>query len=350
MLLQPYNELRFALRLRTTSPLLIKESRFSDEDRKLWSGDRDDVKKRMPNAIPISRASATDIQRAVLHAQPFDAVGKLPFYVPGSSMRGVCRAHLERALRSLDDPTNPHICDPFEELPAAALLSCSTALTARKALVPRKKDEAEIHPYTLSCPACRLFGSTLQASRVNFSDGERYGAEGGLVQREHVRIDRRKGSVGGPPLRFYGLEKTLFDFTITLHNFELAHVVLLGVLLSDLEQGHVTIGSGRNKGYGRVKLESCGISLTYFGLEKPADELRGVAEHADPKWRDWYQKRYQLREAKGVESLPPAPWSDGEAWRWQRTVAYADFRKLWPKLSIGLKDSPTLASRLQVPA
>ena len=349
MLLRPYNELHFDVRIKSTSPLLIKESRFTDENRKDWSGDKEEIKKRMPNVIPISRASTIDIQRAVLNTNAYEAVSKLPFFLPASSLRGVCRSHLERALRSFDDPNSPRNCDPFESNENSPQLSCSDALNARKLqwdkLSKEKKREIPNHPYTFSCPACRLFGTTQQSSRISFTDGERIEGTGGLAQREHVRIDRRKGSVGGPPLKFFGLNDASFKFEIKLQNFELPQVILLGVLLADLTAGNITIGSGKSKGYGRVKLEMCSITLTNYAQEEPTyNELRGVAEC--PERGVWFQQRYGIQAAQHVEPLVPAQWTQNSAWRWSRAIQMSEFSQLWPKLK--LQPARPLQDRLKL--
>ena len=341
MLMHPYNELQLDLRIKAIAPLLIKESRYGQEDRARLTSD---PKKRetMPNVIPISRATQGDIDRAVMNPNPFTAVEALPFYLPAASLRGVCRSHLERVLRTFDNPDDPRVCDPFEDALNSPELSCSTALTER-----RKSEE--FHPYRHSCPVCRLFGSTLQASRIGFSDGERVAKSGRLVQREHVRIDRRKGSVVGAPLKFLALEDAEFTFTITLSNFELSHLVLMGVMLGNLKGGNLTFGSGRSKGYGRVALAGCAIQLRYFGLESPKDRvMRGVAEHTDARWRKWFQDRYGITETppEKLVALDKGDWTQPTPWRWELPVALADFEAAWPKLSLNLAVARPLAERL----
>jgi CRISPR/Cas system CSM-associated protein Csm3 (group 7 of RAMP superfamily) len=347
MFLQPYNELRFTITLQSTSPLLIKESRYTDEDRKRWSNDRDDIKKRMPNVIPISRASRPEIERAVLDPRdPLAAVGRLPFFLPASSLRGVFRSHLERTLRSQDPPDQPRVCDPFEDDLAASNVSCSKALAER-----RERFKAAFRPYRLSCPVCRLFGSTLQAGRISFTDGERVEPScGSLVQREHVRINRRTGAVTGAPLKFYGLLEAKFRFEVKLRNFELPHVMLMGVLLTDLERGNIAIGSGRNKGYGRVRLSACSIQLAYLGLSAPPDELRGVAEHTDPGTREWFERRYGVVSAARAVALSRDGWQSPFPWRHERELDFSEFQELWPRLSLGWNRVPLLSGRLSAEA
>jgi hypothetical protein len=223
MLMHPVNELTFQVTIESTSPLLVKEARYNAELKKNWARS-EEHKKLMPDAIPISRAAEQQVRDAVTDkTDPRGAVSKLDFFLPGSSIRGVCRAHLERTLRSLDRPESPRVCDPFEDDAATYAASCSAVLTKRR------KEDKEFRPYASSCPVCRLFGSTLQSSRITFSDGTWINRDGKLlVQREHVRIDRRTGAVGGPPLKFLGLLGARFQFEMKLRNFELSHVMLAG--------------------------------------------------------------------------------------------------------------------------
>jgi len=347
MFLHPYNELRFTVTIESTSPLLIKESRYTDQERKQWSGDDEQVRRRMPNVMPISRADTARLRHAVMASDPLRACADLPFFLPASSLRGVCRSHLERALRSLDPPEQPRVCNPFEPDLSVPDSSCSDTLTSRRDRDAQQKVAQPFIPYRLSCPVCRLFGSTLQASRIAFTEGERVDTRvDALVQREHVRINRRTGAVTGPPLKFFGLLGAQFRFEITLHNFELPHVMLLGVLLADLAQGNIPIGSGRNKGYGRVRLVACEVCLAYITIATPDDKLRGVAEHPDPASRAWYWKRYGLESVNEPPQLPPGSWRSPVPWRHEREIRWTDFGELWRGLKLGWERTPLLATRL----
>ena len=107
---------------------------------------------------------------------------------------------------------------------------------------------------------------------------------------------------------------------------------LLGVLLADLAAGNITIGSGKSKGYGRVKLDSCSIKLINFAQEEPThNEFRGVAEC--PDMGPWFCQRYSINKAQQVESLTPAVWQQTTSpWRWSRTIEMSEFTQLWRKL------------------
>ena len=167
----------------------------------------------MPDVIPISRASVADLRKTVTDGQPLAAMEKLPVFIPGTSLKGAWRSYLERTLRSLDPPDRPRICDPLEEDDDFNDTSCSRVLTLRK------QAKKLFVPYSASCPVCRLFGSTLQGSRIAIGDGERdEKRRGQMVQREHTRIDRRSGRVTGAPLKFFGLQGTHFKTSFKLND------------------------------------------------------------------------------------------------------------------------------------
>ncbi len=339
MLMQPFNELKLKLTLKSVSPLLIKEGRYTDDDKKKWSANDEVVKNRMPNVIPISRATGEEIKQAVLQPNPLAAVGKLPFFVPGTSLRGAWRAHLERILRTLDPPATPRVCDPLEGDEKQDNASCSRVLALR---------QDTFVPYRVACPVCRLFGCTKQGSRLSITDGEfDRNTPPKLVQREHVAIDRRTGRVGGAPLKFFALDNAEFTVTIELRNFELSHVLLMGLLLTDLAQANLAVGSGKNKGYGRIKAAGAAINLTYFGLEPPPDfKLRGVAEHPSSETAEWFASRYGVAPAQDAPELKPVEkWEQPNEWRWRRNIEYGDFEQAWRKIKMQWKSVGTLAGR-----
>jgi CRISPR/Cas system CSM-associated protein Csm3 (group 7 of RAMP superfamily) len=366
MLMQAANELNITLKLFADSPVLIKDGRFGDEQRELWSSKGSDERKRMPNAIPISRATVDQIYKAVISPTPQAAVEQLPgFFIPGTSLRGAWRGHLERIFRALDPPTRARVCDPLDDQTEPAesdYLSCSKALTNRRDSTDRIRQAAQKRasdnhspydgpppfiPYSHSCPICRLFGNTLQGSRFSISDAELIAKpkEGAIVAREHVRIDRRKGSVTGAPLKFYALYGTTFRLDLRLRNFELIQLRLIGQLLNDISLGGVLIGSGKSKGYGKVKAAFESIRLSYFGLQPP-QRLAGVAEHPNPEIAAWFQTRYGLTPVNVEIPLPGTPTPEEEQpWRFTRVLTPEQFQTAWRAIPFDWASIPPLAAR-----
>ena len=350
MLMQAVNELFVRMTLTSVSPLLVREGRLTEEKRKDWSGDKKEIKMRMPHAIPISRAPETDVMHAITNPDPLAAAGRLPFFIPGTSMRGAWRAHLERILRSLDPSETARVCDPLDddtdEKMASPYRACSTVLTAEKDR--RIKGHQPFVPYTLSCPVCRLFGNTTQASRFSISDGELMnGSENRLVSREHVRIDRKSGRVAqGALMKYFGLQGAQFRVDIQLRNFELQHLRLVGALLKDIAIGAVPLGSGKNKGYGQVKGKFEEIRFTHFGLEEPDGVVRGVAENPDAAMAQWFAKRYGVAAATALPAFPPGKWEAVTPWRFTRTVTAEEFEAIWQKAPLPWSAVPLLKARM----
>ncbi len=364
MLKQALNELEIQLRLQAVSPLLIKDGRYDQAQREDWGPDK--VRRKiMPMAVPISRNTEYELQRAVTDPDPVAAVSKLDFFLPATSLRGAWRSHLERTLRGLDPGDRPRVCDPLavgqrepgqgedEDIVVSATdASCSNVLglQAKRHNEAQEKIAAEqrteYHPYAYSCPVCRLFGSTVQASRLSISDGERVMGTGRILVREHVRINRRTGQVAGAPLKFFALQDSAFDVTVRLRNFELWQVALTGLLLEQVRAALIPVGSGKNKGYGQLGARISKVTLTSFGIRKPDERLRGIAEHALAAAD--LAGAYRLQHIDREVPLPPGQWdSPAVPWRHERMIAPEHFERIWRPLLPLQWDFPPLANRLE---
>ncbi|HWZ42328.1 MAG TPA: RAMP superfamily CRISPR-associated protein [Candidatus Saccharimonadales bacterium] len=348
MLMQMTNEFEVRLVLKALSPLLIKDGRYSKEQREDWGrGLREEARKAMPSMLPISRASDDVLRGAVTAPDPRSAVERLAFFIPGSSLRGAWRSHLERILRGISPPGKMRVCDPFEESDLTRD-SCSNYATRFRDAVERLPNGTKrppVVPYTLACPVCKLFGHTTQAGRLKITDGERIKPnEGAIIAREHVRIDRASGQVAPHALfKVFGLQGASFETRMHLRNFELWHLQLINALLSELVRGVVPLGSGKNKGYGRVECSVLEIRLTAFGLEKPPDQLQGVAEHATSG--AWHQQRYGLKPAESVPALRSGRWSQVTPWRWERALDAGEFGDMWKERKLPWGQFIPLADR-----
>jgi len=51
----------------SSSPLIVKESRYGQDQKELWSDYNDKKKQGMPDVIPISRSTELEIKSAVTH-------------------------------------------------------------------------------------------------------------------------------------------------------------------------------------------------------------------------------------------------------------------------------------------
>jgi CRISPR/Cas system CSM-associated protein Csm3 (group 7 of RAMP superfamily) len=267
------NELTVHVEVESHSPLLIKDGRF-DKERSPLKGSTI-----APSGVFISRSPLKEVIAALQALPDRDPVRKLQYYVPGSSVRGSWRSHLEMVLRSLD-PDHPKVCDPLltknEENPdPGPWEACSSVLVNKENSRPKMA-------YKGSCPVCRLFGSTAQASRISFSDGRITGQPNPEIV-DNVAINRFTGAVKSP---FKSLALLGAKFTLDLHveNFELWHVGLLAWLFEDLKAKRVPLGSGKNKGLGEISAIASRVDLAYYGATDlgAGGKLLGIGELLEP--------------------------------------------------------------------
>ncbi len=199
-------------------------------------------------------------------------------YVPGSSLKGVMRAHAERLLTTEGIAITPTFTKPNDKV-----------LNQRS-----PGDEA----YRKTCPLGRTFGSLNLKSRVAVSDllpgghspigspdrDEQMRLANRTEQRNGVGIDRLLGSVsGGALFDQEGVVGGRFDGQVTFHNVQLYQLALLLLVLRDLNEGYVQVGSGTSRGNGwvtadirRLVIEAradAGATGKLYGLGKLAKDL-----------------------------------------------------------------------------
>lgn len=205
--------------------------------------------------------------------------------IPGSSLKGVVRAHAERIVRSLQPgvaPRNGHgACDPLQRD-----TSCGDRIDQ---LEKRQRQNVPTdRKYAESCAICRLFGSTAVASRVRFADALVVGEPPRIEERNGVAIDRVYGSVAVGPFNYEVVTKAVFKTRIMFRNVTLPQLALVGLALRDLGEGRVGLGFGKSRGLGRVSVDWGRLELryplaTFKHPAPPADALLGVGElyHAE---------------------------------------------------------------------
>lgn len=249
-----WNELELAISLRPETPLLIKAG-----------GDASIVE-------PV----LADMQFVRTHRN-----GQEEPFIPGSSLRGPLRAHAEKLVRAVR--------------PTQACAIVSTSRQRQGTLYPScTADKGQLDPvqaYRMSCYVCRLFGNTQLASRVRFSDLYTDPERPALLEtRTSVAIDRVTGAVGKGPFAMEVASDGIFHGTMTLRNFTLGQLGLLAAAWLDLQDGVVSLGYGKSRGLGRVKVEFQG-RLRLFGpqaLKLPPQTLAGAEALADPATRERY--------------------------------------------------------------
>jgi CRISPR-associated RAMP protein (TIGR02581 family) len=213
-----------------------------------------------------------------------DAYGR-PF-IPGSSLRGALRSHVERIVRALEpqgrrgkgacipvDERNWCIrsgqrlserYDPDREYPTVGIDDLRRAAG----------DDETFAQWVLqeSCRVCRVFGSPWLASRVRIADLYPDG-DVPTERRDGVAIHREKETVA---LK-YDFEAipvgARFRLTLLAENLSPTERGLLWLGLQELARGQILLGSFRGRGLGHVQLE---------GLE-----IRGVEATDRPALREY---------------------------------------------------------------
>jgi CRISPR/Cas system CSM-associated protein Csm3 (group 7 of RAMP superfamily) len=186
--------------------------------------------------------------------------GERTVYLPGSSLKGVLRAHCERIVRSLD---KNRACDPLDDGDA-----CSKKL--------ENKQDDGMSAYKKSCLICQMFGNTALAGHLRTADA--YPTDLSAVrteQRNGVAIDRVFGSVKVGPFQFEAATSGTFSTEIQLRNFTLAQLGLVGLALRDLKLGRVGVGFGKSRGLGRVTATFTEMVIRYPACEV-SDEQVGL--------------------------------------------------------------------------
>lgn len=219
--------------------------------------------------------TATDLPVVMAEGRP---------YIPGSSLRGVLRAHVERIVRTLEPAAGKGrgACDPLNELawciPGAEMRRLRSEARQRKT---DGDDWLAERVWELSCRVCRVFGSPWLASRVRVTD--LFCSNGARpVVRDGVAIDREKEAVRNkfdfevvPPGSRFGLE-------IVAENLAPEELGLLWLGLRELEAGRIPVGGFKGRGLGRVALE--GLQARYV-------------DAADPEALRWYLLKGEMQEA-----------------------------------------------------
>jgi|GEM_PF-159060 len=280
MLKKIMNEASLTMRITTTGPLLIKSGHAT------VSG---------PNMTPVLtfRNNRQEV------------------FIPGSSLKGVFRSHVERVISSLKTHV---ICYPFsveadkeadqEQRKSDYRESCGEMFNkiAKKdddGLGKQRSKRLDVRKdiiYAASCPMCRLFGSTSFIGRGAINDAYLAPDTKEIKElRDGVGIDRLTG--GASDGAKFNLEvvstDVAFETDIHLRNFELWQLGMLFIVLQDMEDELIPLGSGRSRGLGKVKAEIVmqdrpthlgGVVIsTIRGADKTerADQLWGLG-----KWLD----------------------------------------------------------------
>lgn len=237
-----------------------------------------------PLLIKSGQATVGGVDMSFVRTRRFD--GRDEPFIPGSSLKGVIRSYAEKICRSLKAEPFP-VCLPYVDpgkMGEGQERQASCGLRFEK----YKKefginDLPTIDAYRLSCPACRIFGSNVFTGRLKTADAYlQKGSIPAFEVRDGVAIDRMTG--GAAPGAKYDLEvlvKGDFTTSIEIHNFERWQLGLLALVLRDMEQELVRIGTGTSRGLGRIKADITSFNINYYGRQ--VSTLAGLAVHCTDK-------------------------------------------------------------------
>jgi CRISPR-associated RAMP protein (TIGR02581 family) len=183
--------------------------------------------------------------------------GETTIYLPGSSLKGVIRSHAERIIRTV----RVECCDP---------LSSTAACDQKPVFKNRHQPPNGVDTYQNLCPACRVFGHTVMASRFFMPDAYPVKAVDALPTRQMVAIDRRSGgSVNTFTMEVAAdTREHVFRGRLLIRNFERWQAGLVGMVLRDINLGRIGIGFGKSRGLGEVSLKYTGLTLVYPGVQE----------------------------------------------------------------------------------
>lgn len=179
-------------------------------------------------------------------------------YIPGSSLKGVLRSHVESLLRAWK-PELACLCTSKPQ--TGSVKGCLTQEQVSK-LKQESKSAGELSHRLIdeSCWTCRLFGAPWLASKVLIRDLPVVSEAwfGHYLARQGVAIDRDTETAGEGLL--YDFEAvppgTRFHFEMVVENADLAEQGLIMLGVRELEKGRISLGGGRSRGLGRVTLET----------------------------------------------------------------------------------------------
>jgi CRISPR-associated protein Csm3 len=185
-------------------------------------------------------------------------------FLPGSSLKGVFRSRYESIVNGLleDDQACCNVTDRNKH--------CGSKKDMKN---KQKKLISTNEKYYLSCPACKLFGSTMIAGRIRFADA--YPMRKTVLGHRHgVGIDRITGGASRNAKYDYEIiEEAQFQVEIWLENYELYQMALLFQILQDIDDGFVGFGMGTTRGNGHMQVADCQVTLRDY--RKDTKEWRG---------------------------------------------------------------------------
>jgi len=188
--------------------------------------------------------------------------------IPGASLKGALRSHIESLLRALPTNTQYNLtCDLLADKPCISDTNAEAYRDPKQYTPDQRDTEFLVH----SCRVCRLFGSNYVAAKMALRDlavipehwGNRY------LIRDGVAIDRDKGIAAYQ--KKYTLEAvpaaTRFEFHMQVDNGDDADLGLAMLAVRALKSSHILLGGGRSRGLGWCMLRDVSMVLHNNALD-----------------------------------------------------------------------------------
>lgn len=248
-------------------------------------------------------------------------------FIPGSSLKGVVRSYAEMICRSLRETPVP-VCLPYLEPGKESdreqnQASCGLRFDGYKDRL-NQKTVSTSKIYSLSCPACRTFGShafigRLATSDAYLTDAFRQSGKAVVEVRDGVAIDRLTGGpAGGAKYDLEVLTRGEFGARIEIRNFERWQLGLLGLVLRDMAEELVRIGLGKSRGLGRIRAD-----VTKFTVTSYARKLAGLTGLAGVCTAE-ETEAYGFAPEPGGEMALPEPQLAGLRYTYDLTETWRD--------------------------
>ena len=228
--------------------------------------------------------------------------------IPGSSLKGALRGHLEVLVRGKAPPNadlSRFACDPTN---GSGL--CLDAKRTRALKEAYRDDDAGLAQAMAQelCLVCQTFGSPWWASPVRVRDLTVVADEwfGQFDVRDGVAIDRDKGTVAVGPYDYEVVPAgTGFALHIEAENLDAWQLGLLWLGLRALKNGDVSLGGFTSRGLGWVRLEVKDGGIRFFEGAQALLELmagkevgRDIHDNDARPWVDAFHTELRTRGAR----------------------------------------------------
>jgi len=183
-------------------------------------------------------------------------------FIPGSSLKGAIRSHLERLF--LND------CCALGSGGNTNCLSVNDTLQEEyHRMIKNGASEQELRTYLEQhlCFVCKLFGSCFSASKIKIMDSFMIQDMENVEIRDGIAIDRDSGTVSGSAKFDYEVVPagTQFSFEMIAENITDEEKRLIDIIKQAMEAGRIFIGGMKSRGLGKIVLTNWNENPINFG-------------------------------------------------------------------------------------